>query len=479
MCWKTAVRLADFKSSIAVRLSLLFAVVALLVFVLIALLLNVVMQKELQRHQFEQIQSRAEDMRYMLLHVRPPDIAQRARERIDALTPSDGRARYWLWSEDPAFRIGTDLSMVLEQTRGHTGMVELESEGRHMRVLSLVLPANAVRPAVTLVVGIDVQPFTKTANGFRLALWVITAMGVLLVSALGYWVARVGLAPVARLSQDVCSIGPDNRAQRLQLPTLPLELAQLGASFNAALDRLEQAYHQLASFNDDVAHELRTPLGNLIGQTQVALTRERDVVHLQEILQSNLEELERLRLIVADMLFLARADQGERAHRLSVVSIAQEVQKTVEFMELLLDDAGLTVQIVGDQTAALETALFRRALTNLLQNAIQYAHSGSVIVTQISQAGTQVQITISNQGVQIAQQHIPRIFDRFFRADVSRTNLPEQAGHGLGLAIVKAVASMHGGTVFAYATPDGTAVGFSVACDLTELGSVVLAPGRG
>ncbi len=100
MCWKTAVRLADFKSSIAVRLSLLFAVVALLVFVLIALLLNVVMQKELQRHQFEQIQSRAEDMRYMLLHVRPPDIAQRARERIDALTPSDGRARYWLWSEE-------------------------------------------------------------------------------------------------------------------------------------------------------------------------------------------------------------------------------------------------------------------------------------------------------------------------------------------------------------------------------------------
>lgn len=478
MCWKTAVRLADFRSSIAVRLSLLFAVVAVLVFVLIALLLNAVMQKELERHQLAQIQSRAADMRYMLLHVRPPNVDQRIKERIEALTPSDGRARYWLWSVDLRFCIGTDLPALLAQTRDQTGMVELETEGRRMRVLSQTFAANAVRPAVIMVVGIDVQPFVKTAQGFRLALWTITALGVALVSALGYWVARVGLAPVARLSLDVRSIGPDNRGQRLQLPTLPLELAQLGASFNAALDRLERAYRQLASFNDDVAHELRTPLGNLIGQTQVALTRERDAGHLQEILLSNLEELERLRLIVSDMLFLARADQGERASRLGVVSIAQEVHKTVEFMELLLDDAGLTVQVHGDQMAAIETALFRRAVTNLLQNAIQYARVGTVILTEIAKVDQQIQITVSNQGAQIAQAHIPRIFDRFFRADVSRTNAPERAGHGLGLAIVKAVASMHGGGVFAYSTPAGTAIGFSVACDLSALGAVVPSPGQ-
>lgn len=465
-------RFAEFRSSIAVRLSLLFAVVALLVFVLIALLLNVVMKKELERHQYEQIQSRTEDMRYFLLHARSPGIAQRAKERVEALSPTDGRARYWMWSEDPEFRYGNDLQMVLDQTHGSSGMVELEIEGRHLRVLSHALPATAVRPAVTLLVGIDVQPFAKTAHSFRFALVLITALGVVLVSALGYWVARVGLAPVVRLSQDVSAIGPSNRAQRLQLPTLPLELAQLGASFNAALDRLEEAYHQLATFNDDVAHELRTPLGNLIGQTQVALTRERDAVQLQEILQSNLEELERLRLIVADMLFLARADQGERANRLTVVSMAEEVQKTVEFLELLLDDAGLAVHIVGDQFAAIETALFRRALTNLLQNAIQYAQTGTLIETQITQVGQHVQITICNQGEKISENHIPRIFDRFYRADVSRTNLPEQAGHGLGLAIVKAVATMHGGSVFAYSTANGTAVGFTVSSHLTGLASV-------
>ena len=456
-------KFAEFQSSVAVRLSLLFAVVALLVFILSALVLNVVMKTELERHQFEQIQSRTADMRYMLLHARPPGIAQRAKEKIEALSPSDGRARYWMWSEDPEFCFGDGLQYVLAQTEARPGMVDLEMDGRHLRVIRHALPATSVRPAMVLMVGVDTQPFAKTAHSFRVALLVITAVGVVLVSALGYWVARVGLAPVEQLSQDVREIGPNNRAQRLQLPALPLELAQLGASFNAALDRLEEAYRQLATFNDDVAHELRTPLGNLIGQTQVALTRERDAVHLQDLLQSNLEELERLRLIVADMLFLARADQGERANRLTLVSIAEEVKKTVEFIELLLDDANLRVHVMGDQAASIETALFRRALTNLLQNAIQHARAGTVIDACITVVGQHAHIAISNQGEPIAPDHLHRIFDRFYRADSSRTNVPEHAGHGLGLAIVKAVATMHEGSVFAYSAQGSTTVGFSVA----------------
>lgn len=455
--------LAEFRSSIAIRLALLFAVVAAVAFSLIALVLNVVMQTELERHQFEQIQSRTEDMRYMLMHARAPGIAKRAKEKVEALSPSDGRARYWMWSDDPEFRYGNGLQQVLGLTSGQSGMVNLELGDRHMRVVRQELAATEARPAVTLVVGVDTQPFAKTAHSFRIALMVITSLGVVLVSALGYWVARVGLAPVVRLSQDAQAVGPSNRSQRLQLPTLPLELAQLGASFNAALDRLEDAYHQLATFNDDVAHELRTPLGNLIGQTQVALTRERDAGHLQSILQSNLEELERLRVIVADMLFLARADQGERANRLAPVSIAQEVQKTAEFLEMLFDEADLKVCIEGDQLACIETSLFRRALTNLLQNAMQYAAAGSTITTRISAQGRHAQIAVCNQGEAISPDHISHIFDRFYRADSSRTNFPEHAGHGLGLAIVKAIATMHEGTVFVESQGGRTTVGFTVA----------------
>ena len=456
-------KLTEFKSSIAVRLAMLFAIVAVVGFSLIALALNVVMKTELERHQFEQIQSRTEDMRYMLMHSHPPGIAKRAKEKIEALSPSDGRARYWLWSEAPEFRYGDGLHQVLDVTDEQPAMVNLELDGRSFRVIRQELAATDSRPAVTLVVGVDTQPFAKTAHSFRVALLLITSLGVVLVSVLGYWVARVGLAPVVRLSRDAQEVGPSNRSQRLQLPTLPLELAQLGSSFNAALDRLEDAYHQLATFNDDVAHELRTPLGNLIGQTQVALTRERDASQLRDILQSNLEELERLRVIVSDMLFLARADQGERANRLAPVSIAQEVEKTAEFLELLLDEANLRIKIVGDQQACIETSLFRRALTNLLQNAIQYSRAGTQITTQISVVGRYAHIAISNYGEAIAPDHISHIFDRFYRADTSRTNFPEHAGHGLGLAIVKAIATMHEGTVFADSQGEITTVGFTVA----------------
>lgn len=456
-------KLTEFKSSIAVRLAMLFAVVAVVGFSLIALALNVVMKTELERHQFEQIQSRTEDMRYMLMHSHPPGIAKRAKEKIEALSPSDGRARYWLWSEAPEFRYGDGLHQVLDVTDEQPAMVNLELDGRSFRVIRQELAATDSRPAVTLVVGVDTQPFAKTAHSFRVALLLITSLGVVLVSVLGYWVARVGLAPVVRLSRDAQEVGPSNRSQRLQLPTLSLELAQLGSSFNAALDRLEDAYHQLATFNDDVAHELRTPLGNLIGQTQVALTRERDASQLRDILQSNLEELERLRVIVSDMLFLARADQGERANRLAPVSIAQEVEKTAEFLEMLLDEANLRIKIVGDQQACIETSLFRRALTNLLQNAIQYSGAGTQITAQISVVGRYAHIAISNYGEAIAPDHISHIFDRFYRADTSRTNFPEHAGHGLGLAIVKAIATMHEGTVFADSQGEITTVGFTVA----------------
>ena len=289
----------------------------------------------------------------------------------------------------------------------------------------------------------------------------LTLAGTALAAALGYWIARIGLGPVQRLSGDAQRIGPDDRARRLQLPALPRELADLGSSFNAALDRLDGAYRQLATFSDDVAHELRTPLANLIGQTQVALARERDAVALREVLQSNLEELERLRAIVADMLFLARAEQGVRARDLVASSIALEVGKTVEFLDLLLDEAGMTVQVEGDAVAPIETSLFRRALTNLLQNAIQHSRPGSRVLVRIGGDERSAAVSFSNPSAPIAPEQLPRLFDRFYRVDSSRRNSGEN--HGLGLSIVKAVAVMHNGTVFARSDDGMTTVGFSVA----------------
>ncbi|MEJ8826488.1 heavy metal sensor histidine kinase [Variovorax humicola] len=448
------------KKSIAVRLALMFAAAALVGFALIGGALHRVLAGELERHQQGQISARLEDMSYMLQHGRAVDLGQRIQEKLDTLGAADTHTRSWMWSEDPSYRFGEDMPQIAADQQADVEVM-VGSPARRMRVRALSMPASGTRPAVRFIAGVDAEPFNITLRTFETAVLVLTLLGTALSAALGYWIARIGLAPVQRLSADAQRIGPDNRAQRLQLPALPGELADLGASFNAALDRLDVAYRQLATFSDDVAHELRTPLANLIGQTQVALARERNADALREVLQSDLEELERLRAIVADMLFLARAEQGVRARDLVASSIAQEVGKTIEFLDLLLDEAGMTVQVEGDAVAPIQTSLFRRALTNLLQNAIQHSRPGSHVRVRITQGERSAEVAFSNPSAPIEADHLPRLFDRFYRVDTSRRNSGEN--HGLGLAIVKAVAVMHNGTVFARSEGGMTTVGFSVA----------------
>jgi len=318
---------------------------------------------------------------------------------------------------------------------------------------------------VRLIVGVDVAPFEHTMRAFLVAFALLTLGAVATVMALGWWIARIGLRPLQRLSEQARALRPKTLSQRLRLDRLPVELEDLTMAFNGALGRLEEAYQQLEGFNADVAHELRTPLANLIGGTQVALSRPRSACEFQETLQSNLEELERLRSIVNDMLFLARADQGEAATGLTAANVAHEVEVTIEFFEPLLDETGTTVAIEGElrTQATMNIALFRRALTNLLQNAIEHSPAGSRLGVTITQHAGAIWIGVANPGATIAATHLPRLFDRFYRVDSARHDSGEIHGHGLGLAIVKAVASMHGGATLATSDAGLTTIAFSIA----------------
>jgi two-component system heavy metal sensor histidine kinase CusS len=209
-----------------------------------------------------------------------------------------------------------------------------------------------------------------------------------------------------------------------------------------------------------VAHELRSPLTNLIGQTQVALTRGRSAEHYLEVLQSNLEELERLRSIVNDMLFLASADQGTKATKLIESSLADEVATTLDYLDFILEDAQVQVRVHGDAQVQIEKAHLRRALINLLSNAVQHTAPGQVIDVAIEVQAQQVAIAVTNPGETIASEHLPRLFERFYRVDASRRN--SGANHGLGLAIVKAIALMHGGDVFVRSDTRGNTFGITL-----------------
>jgi two-component system heavy metal sensor histidine kinase CusS len=390
----------------------------------------------------------------------------RAKTKMDTLTPADGSLRFWILSPDPRFEYGKGLPAFEDMARTPDGFgrLILPSRDYPMRTLTRTVPAVQDRPEVKLIIGIDTAPYFHTLHTFLSALAGLLLTAVLLIMLLSQWVAQVGLRPLKRLSAEAQTLSPRHLAQRLRTGRLPIELADLAAAFNGALNRLEDAYTQLEAFNADVAHELRTPLTNLIGQTQVALSRRRSAGDFQEVLQSNLEELDRLRAIVNDMLFLARADRGEAASGLVRVPVAAEVGKTIDFFEFVLDEMGLSVTIEGDTEAqaSIDTARFRRALSNLLQNAIQHTRGGDRIVVRIERQPDAIRILVANPGDPIDPIHLPRLFDRFYRVDAARHDNGDSHGHGLGLAIVKAVARMHGGSVFATSSDGLTTIGFSI-----------------
>ncbi len=460
------------KRSITVRLVVMFAAAALATFALIGAALYIVLDRELDRHQLGELHIGLLNMQYSIERTGDVDRWKRVQAKMDTLTPTDGNVRFWVLSDDPRFEYGKDLAEIERISDGADGRGTITLPGRvhAMRTLSARIAGFEDRPAVRLIVGSDTAPYRRTRDAFLTALIAVCLGAVLVVVLVGYWIARVGLKPLERLSHEAQALRPKMLSQRLQASTLPVELSALAEAFNGALSRLEEAYAQLETFNADVAHELRTPLANLIGGTQVALSRPRTAPEFQEVLASNLEDLERLRSIVNDMLFLARADRGEVATGLVLTPLAAEVRKTIEFFEFVLDETGTHVEIDGDvlADAPLDTSLFRRAMSNLLQNAIEHSTAGAqLVVTLRNVPDGSVWISVSNPGRPIAEANLQHLFDRFYRVDAARAD-PAQShgehhGHGLGLAIVKAVANMHGGTVSAASAEGINTIGFSVS----------------
>lgn len=434
--------------SIALRLSGLFTLVATVIFLLIGWTLYHQVGKGLGLLPEAELDARYSVLESALNRYGTLEHWDKISAKLTLLREEDSRIRFWAVSDDPRFEFGDPDERLRSFAQGPEGMRDLmlDGYGYPIKVLIRELPAKDQRPPLRFLIAIDTEAFWQTQRHLLLVLVSLAIAGVLLAAALGYWVARIGLKPLITLSEEAQKLTPPRLSGRLQLSSLPPELKQFASAFNTTLERVEQAYGRLESFNADVAHELRSPLTNLIGQTQVALSRGRSVEDYSEVLQSNLEELERLRSIILDMLFLASADQGSKATELTSASLADEVATTLDYLDFILEDAQVKVQVIGDATVQIEKAHMRRALINLLNNAVQHTAAGQSIRVWITEREDEVSIGVANPGEGIASEHLPRLFERFFRIDPSRSN--SGANHGLGLAIVKAIALMHGGDVF-------------------------------
>ncbi len=304
---------------------------------------------------------------------------------------------------------------------------------------------NSTIPSAQILVGIDTSEHIHFLNDFRRQLLSIGVIGTICLMLLGWFAAWRGLRPVQNMAKVAEGISAQHLSERLDINKTPTELKSLTIAFNDMLDRLETAVGKLSDFSSDLAHEIRTPINNLMTQTQVCLSRSRDITTYQEILFSNLEEFERLARMVSDMLFLAKAEHGLHVANLQEVNLFKEISALFDFYDAIAAEKGMSLEQTGQGYVEGDPSMLRRAFSNLLSNAIKYGKSDSVIKIKCQQNNDRTELTIENESSPLSQEQLTRLFDRFYRTDASRQRVEE--GTGLGLAITKSILDVHGATI--------------------------------
>ncbi|ABE37228.1 Heavy metal sensor signal transduction histidine kinases (STHK) [Paraburkholderia xenovorans LB400] len=285
---------------------------------------------------------------------------------------------------------------------------------------------------------------TRMLHAYRNQILLFASTAALLAAMLAYVLVRRGMAPLQRLAAQTASIGVASLSTRIEGREAPPELDALIAGLNGMLDRIERGFTQLKQVSADMAHDLHTPIGNLLGQTEVGLSHPRDVAYYQRLLGSNYEELQRLSKMIANMLFLARSEQADNAIEHKALPVADEFERVAAYFEGLAEERDVRLERRGEGLVWADPVLFRRALANLLANAVRYANPGTAILTVAEQSPDGMIVYVENRGPMIEPHHLERLFDRFYRVDKSRQRSSESSG--LGLSIVRSIMLLHGGT---------------------------------
>ena len=279
------------------------------------------------------------------------------------------------------------------------------------------------------------------------------AVAVPMAAILGWLLAGQALRPIARLTRVATAVTADNLQGRVDTGRVPAELQELARAFDAMLARLRDSFERLADYSVDLAHELRTPLNNVITQAEVALSRARGEDEYREVLYSTLEQCRRLARMIADMLFIARAEKGLLVPEREPVELAAVTRKVVEYFTPLAEDMHVHLVENGAATISGDSLMVERAIANLVSNAVRHAAKWTVVEVEIGPRSDEVAVAVVNRGETIPPEELPRLFERFYRADTGQPR--SGAGTGLGLAITKSIMEAHGGRVVA-ASADGT-----------------------
>ena len=437
--------------SLTLRLSLLFGIASVVVFSVFGWVIENSIKRHFTAEDVSELEIVAQAVdKALFTDLLKDNLASLKRRFDDILVGHHGALLHITDSNGQAIYSSTrlDLSELTTQTRNaNDGSIHSVSDGHHtFRVLTRHLRSNTSLSdrAFIATVAVPIDNQLRFLNGFRYTLWLMIASGIAITSLIGWIAVRQGHAPLRNIVAQIRQISANELNTRLSPDTVPGELTDLAVSFNEMLKRMEQAFLHLSNFSADIAHDLRTPVTSMMTQTQVALSQTRTVEEYQEILYSNIEEYEHMARMISDMLFLAKADNDPGNLNVTDVDLASEVGILFEYYEAWAEERGVTLRLEGAATTAGDQLMLRRAVGNLLSNAIQHTRPGgtvSVKLDPLENGG--IGIVVENPGPAIAPEHLPKLFDRFYRVDPSR----QEGGTGLGLAIVKSIVDAHNGSI--------------------------------
>jgi len=430
--------------SLGSRLALLFAACTAVVSLTAGVLFNRASEGHFMELDQQLLNSKLPTLREVLRDVSSADqLAPRRRALQEELAHSP----------DLALQVrGTDgalwfdsLSPSMAQTGVHAGLHTLTDNGVSYRSYTVALrPGQQDSPQLTLL--LDITHHQHFLERMQHLIWLTVGLSALATALLGAWAARSGLRPLHQMTEIAASVSASSLTTRLPQTEMPSELAELGQAFNAMLGRLDDAFQRLSAFSADIAHELRTPLSNLLTHTQVTLTRPRALEEYREALLGNLEELQWMAQMVNDMLYLAKAEHGLLNPNRERLQLAEEADALLEFFLPLAEEARVQLSREGEAALAGDRHILLRALSNLLDNALRFTPVEGQVRVRLKSVAGRALISIENTGQTIPANVLPRLFDRFYRADPARHEGSSEHA-GLGLAITQSIIKAHGGTI--------------------------------
>ena len=360
-----------------------------------------------------------------------------------------------------------DLAQFTRETQG-TSERTIPVKGSHGQAFRIATAKAQMGSTVSLTdtiqIAIDVSQKEKLLARFRLWFWMILLATSTVFPVVGYYLARHGIRPVEAIAATARRISSTNLQERIDAEGYPLELASLAGTFNEMLDRLQDSFERISRFSSDIAHDLRTPVNNIRGEAEVALARARTVDEYRGVLESSLEEAVRLSDLIGNLLFLARTESPLVHLRWEHVDVTELLERLREYYEAPALEAGISLRTISCQqpvVAKLDRMLMQRAIDNLISNAVAHTPPGGTVELVARAEGASIRIDVTDTGVGIPAEALPRVFDRFFRVDPSRSQA--SGGTGLGLAIVHGIMSLHGGSAEISSKPgSGTTVSLRI-----------------